>query len=164
MNLSPVRQFTRKIRHYAYRVRGKLRMSRKVLRGIMLTVDEWLGRVMVDLEIILQSAAIDCEALYKWIDLRLKEQGLIVVRSFDLDRARQSQQECNCPMTEVNDPHSEMIIFHVYKNLDLLATFVLHGQDGFSTLSMVEYQDLFIHQELKQEIFDLLAGIPADIQ
>jgi hypothetical protein len=117
----------------------------------------------VDLEIILQSASVECEALYEWIDRHLEEQGLSVIRSFDLERARQSQSECSCPPPAVNVSHSEMIIFHVYKNSDLLATFVLHGQDGSSTLSMVEYQDLFVHQELKQEIFDLLAGIPSDI-
>jgi hypothetical protein len=117
----------------------------------------------VDLEIILQSASVDCEALYEWIDRHLEEQGLSVTRSFDLNRARESQQECNCPAPKTNDDHSEMIIFHVYKNSDLLATFVLHGKGGYSTLSIVEYQDLFTNQDLKEQIFNSLTEITSDI-
>lgn len=118
----------------------------------------------MDLEIILQSISVDCEALYEWIDRHLEEQGLSVTRSFDLDRARESQQECNCPASMTKDDHSEMIIFHVYKSSDLLATFVLHGKGGHSTLSIVEYQDLFANEDVKEQIFNSLADITSDIQ
>jgi hypothetical protein len=67
----------------------------------------------------------------------LKEAGLQVVQSFDLQAAKAAHSQCTCPHHGTNLCDCQMIMLLVYDLEDKPITLVAHGQDGSTHLGLI---------------------------
>ncbi len=74
-----------------------------------------------------------------WLKERLAAADLRVVQTFDLTTARHTLGDCPCPHHGTEQCDCQMVVLLVYANGAEPATLILHGSDGQSWLSLVEY-------------------------
>ncbi len=68
----------------------------------------------------------------------LRRQGWQVVRSFDLQTARQAHTGCSCPHHGTDQCSCQMAVFLIYGESSEPLTLVAHGRDGQVELSLVD--------------------------
>jgi hypothetical protein len=78
-----------------------------------------------------------CDPVVTRVIQRMNDQGLQVLRSFDLKAARNAHTRCECPNHGTEQCNCQMIVLLVYGNDARPATMIAHGHNGFTELLLV---------------------------
>jgi len=79
-----------------------------------------------------------CEAALKHVSERLSREGLRVLQTFDLQRARLAAADCPCPHHGTTACDCQMVVLMVYGQRDRPASLILHSNDGQTWVSLVD--------------------------
>ena len=93
-----------------------------------------------------------CDRTVYWVTESLKNAGLRVVTSFNLQSARAAASPCTCPHHGTADCDCQMVVLLVYGSDSSPATLVAHGHDGQTWLSLVETPEQQPSPKLKESI------------
>ena len=105
----------------------------------------------------LLSLNLDSETAVEKVTQRLSDDGLQVVRSFDLKTARSAHTNCACPYHGIGLCDCQMVVLLVYDRQGQPLTLVAHGQDGQTHFALVDNPYLHPDQYLKTTILQALA-------
>lgn len=100
-----------------------------------------------------------CEQVDKWVRERLTRSGLRVVPTFDLQIARMSHPDCQCPDHGTDACSCQMVILLVYGKQEDPATLVIHGQDGKTWVSLATTMQARSRQSLETSVRHMLIPI-----
>ncbi len=95
---------------------------------------------------------LDCDQAVGWLDEKLRLAGLAVLRTFDLQVARQAQSACGCPNHPAGQCDCQMVVLLVYQAGHRPVTIVAHGSDGGTAFSVVDAP----HQRADQVVEGLI--------
>lgn len=70
---------------------------------------------------------------------RMRQSGLQVLRTFDLNETRASDANCTCPNHETEKCDCQMVVLLVYGKENQPASLVAHGHNGQTWFSLVEF-------------------------
>ena len=79
-----------------------------------------------------------------------------VIRTFDLQLARASQDQCSCPHHGTQLCDCQMVMLLIYGLQELPVTMVCHGYDGWTHLSLVDSPEQRISLENLSIIEEIL--------
>lgn len=99
---------------------------------------------------------LDCEEAVTRVVQRLSNDGLEVVRSFNLQTARSAHTNCTCPYHGTALCDCQMVVLLVYDRQGQPITLVAHGQDGRTHFSLVEVPQEDQQEHVKTAILDAL--------
>ena len=105
----------------------------------------------------LLSLKLDSEEAVEKVIRRLSDDGLRVVRSFDLQTARSAHTNCECPYHGTGQCDCQMVVLLVYDQQGQPLTLVAHGQDGQTHFALVDTLHKHPDQHLKTTILQSLA-------
>jgi hypothetical protein len=77
------------------------------------------------------------EETFAWTNEQLKGHGLQIEQTFDLQIARLSHAGCSCPYHGTDQCSCQMVVLLVRGEINDPLTLVLHGNDGQTSLSIV---------------------------
>jgi hypothetical protein len=100
---------------------------------------------------------IDSEEAVEKVIRRLSDDGLQVVRSFDLQAARSAHTNCECPYHGTGQCDCQMVVLLVYEQQGQPLTLVAHGQDSLTHFALVDTPHQRPDQHLKTTIMQALA-------
>lgn len=104
--------------------------------------------------------AMDCEAAVASVSSQLIDNGLQVMRSFDLQTARSTHTGCTCPHhgTELCD--CQMVVLLVYGHPSRPGTLVAHGRNGQTQVALVHSPQQSLDADLEKTICQALSATP----
>jgi hypothetical protein len=79
-----------------------------------------------------------CDQAVDWVVNRFKQAGLSVIRTFDLQVARQAQLTCPCPHHGTDLCDCQMVVLLVYAGSKDPITLIAHGYTGQTWFSVVD--------------------------
>lgn len=100
----------------------------------------------------------DSETAISNVIHRLAENGLEVMRSFDLQAARAAHTCCTCPHHGTEQCDCQMIVLLVYDRQSGPLTLVAHGYNGHTHFSLAEAPNQDWERLLKTMILQALAA------
>ena len=80
-----------------------------------------------------------CEDAVPYFVERMNQAGLHVIRTFDLHETRIDETACSCPHHGTAQCDCEMIVLLVYGKDNQPASLVVHGHNGQTWFSLVEF-------------------------
>jgi hypothetical protein len=78
-----------------------------------------------------------CDKAMQWSSQKLTQNGLRVMQTFDLQAARHALENCPCPHHGTDKCDCQMVVLLVYGKAGGSVTLILHGNDGKTSLSLV---------------------------
>ncbi len=81
---------------------------------------------------------LDNDQAVEQVTRRLFDDGLQVVRSFDLQTARSTHTNCTCPNHGTEECDCQMVVLLVYDEQGEPLTLVAHSQDGHTSFEIVD--------------------------
>ena len=87
------------------------------------------------------SVPVPCETSVHWLEQRLANAGLRLLRTFDLQDARLATAGCACPHHGTTDCDCQMVVVLVYAEACPPVTLVIHGNSGQSWVSLLDRPD-----------------------
>jgi hypothetical protein len=100
---------------------------------------------------------LDNDQAVRQVTQRLVDDGLQVVRSFDLQTARSTHTDCTCPNHGTERCDCQMVVLLVYSNQGEPLTLVAHTQDGYTYFEMVDTPQQRPQRVLKTAVLQALA-------
>ncbi|NIT57307.1 MAG: hypothetical protein GWN67_10835 [Phycisphaerae bacterium] len=100
---------------------------------------------------------LDSDQAVRQVSQRLVEDGLQVVRSFDLQTARSTHTNCTCPIHGTAICDYQMVVLLVYGKQGEPLTLVAHSQDGRTYFELVETPQQGPQRVLKTAVLQALA-------
>lgn len=82
-----------------------------------------------------------CDEALQRSSQSLAQAGLRVIQTFDLHMARHTLEDCLCPHHGTSACDCQMLVLLVYGDAAEPATLILHGNDGHTSLSIVDSPD-----------------------
>lgn len=79
-----------------------------------------------------------CGETLLWLNQCLSRAGLRMLQTFDLHDARFQITGCTCPHHGTSQCDCQMIVLLIYGKADEPAALILHGNDGQTSLSLVD--------------------------
>lgn len=79
-----------------------------------------------------------CDQAVDWIIQRLRQAGLLVMRTFDLQSARQAQPSCFCPYHGTDPCDCQWMVLLVYQPNQTPVAITAHGYDQQTWFSFVD--------------------------
>ncbi len=79
-----------------------------------------------------------CDTAVDWVVEKISEAGLSIMRTFDLQVARQANIDCPCPHHGTDQCDCQMVVLLVYKPGHQPISIVAHGYDGQTWFSVVD--------------------------
>ena len=101
---------------------------------------------------------IDSETAVSKVIHQLVEDGLEVMRSFDLQAARAAHTCCTCPHHGTDQCDCQMIVLLVYDRQSRPLTLVAHGHNGQTHFTLDESPKQQPERQLKTMILQALAS------
>lgn len=89
----------------------------------------------------------------------LRQAGLQVVQSFDLQTARATQKDCTCPYHGTEQCNCQMVMLLIYPQVGAPATMVIHSHNEQTHISLVDSPG----QRPSPELVDLILKALSDI-
>lgn len=80
-----------------------------------------------------------CETAVPYFIERMKQAGLYVIRTFDLHETRTVEIGCSCPHHGTAECDCQMVVLLVYGKDNQPASLVVHGHNGETWFSLVEF-------------------------
>ena len=99
----------------------------------------------------------ECGDAVLWLSERLRQAGLQVMQTFDLQVARAAQGQCSCPHHGTEQCDCQMVVLLVYEHGNLPASLVAHGRDGQTWFTLVESPQQPVDGPFEAAILDALA-------
>jgi hypothetical protein len=97
-----------------------------------------------------------CEETLQWLGACLSGAGLKMLQTFDLNTARFAVTGCACPNHGTDECDCQMVIVLVYGKVEAPAALILHGNDGQTSLSLVntplQHADPALQQSIEQAL------------
>ena len=87
------------------------------------------------------SIPVSCETSAQWLEHRLADAGLRLLRTFDLQDARLATADCTCPHHGTTECDCQMVVVLVYSGARAPVTLVIHGNNGQSWVSVIDRPD-----------------------
>jgi hypothetical protein len=78
-----------------------------------------------------------CDETLQWLSQRLSRAGLRLLQTFDLHDVRYAITDCGCPHHGTDQCDCQMVVLLIYGEAIEPATLILHGNDGQTSLSLV---------------------------
>ncbi len=100
---------------------------------------------------------LDNEQAVSEVTQRLDDDGLQVVRSFDLQTARSTHTNCTCPNHGTEMCDCQMVVLLVYGHQGEPLTLVAHTQDGYTHFELVDIPQQRPQRVLKTAVLQALA-------
>jgi len=97
------------------------------------------------------------EETFAWTNDQLKGQGLQIEQTFDLQIARLSHAGCQCPNHGTDQCSCQMVVLLVRGESNDPLTLILHGNDGQTSFSIVNFSGKRSDLELIETIRQALA-------
>lgn len=95
----------------------------------------------------------------------LMQIGMRVMQTFDLHAARHALEDCPCPHHGTSECDCQMIVLLIYGGAVEPVTLILHGNDGKTSLTMIDTPGQKIDPILQSAIKDALEeALPSQIQ
>ncbi len=98
-----------------------------------------------------------CDQAVDWVIDRLDKVGLLVLRTFDLQSARQAQAWCPCPYHGTERCDCQMMVLLVYQPHKAPLAIIAHGNDQQTWFSFVDTPQQRADPHLESYIRDLAA-------
>ena len=96
------------------------------------------------------------KAVNRMVD-RLTEDGMQVIRSFDLQTARTAHVDCECPHHGKDECDCQLVVMLVYDERGTLLTLLAHGKDNKTHFALVDPPERVQERILKNKILQALA-------
>ena len=96
-----------------------------------------------------------CEAAIEWANRQLRQAGLQVMRTFDLQSARLAHEDCSCPHHGSAGCDCRIVVLLVYGVAPQPACLVVHARDQqtyFSLAEFPEHRDETLEGEVRQAL------------
>jgi hypothetical protein len=87
------------------------------------------------------SIPVACDMSVHWLEDRLANAGLHLLRTFDLQDARLATAGCTCPHHGTTDCDCQMVVVLVYAGDRSPVTLVIHGSNAQSWVSLIDRPD-----------------------
>jgi len=100
---------------------------------------------------------LDSETAVDQISKRMTEDGLQVLRSFDLKDARMSHTNCSCSYHGTDKCDSQMVVLLVFNNTGEQITLIAHGFNGETHFSIIPPMKQEANRFLESTILQALA-------
>lgn len=95
-----------------------------------------------------------CDMAVTWMVGQLKQAGLSVLRTFDLQLARSAQAACPCPYHGTESCDCQMVVLLVYPAGGSPVTLIGHGDDSTTVFSLVDTPQQKVDPQLEAVIQD----------
>lgn len=105
----------------------------------------------------LLSLKLNSDQAVRQVSQRLVDDGLQVVRSFDLQTARSTHTNCTCPNHGTTNCDCQMVVLLVYGKQGEPLTLVAHSQDGQTHFELVDTPQQRPQRVLKTAVLQALA-------
>jgi hypothetical protein len=79
-----------------------------------------------------------CDEAVAWLNDQVNRSGLSMIRTFDLQVARQAQVDCPCPHHGTEQCDCQMVVLLVYQQTRQPVTLIAHGYNGQTRFSLVD--------------------------
>ncbi len=79
-----------------------------------------------------------CDVAVDWMIEQVRQAGLSVLRTFDLQIARQAQTSCPCPHHGTDQCDCQLVVLLVYQSQREPLAIVAHGYEGQTWFSVVD--------------------------
>lgn len=93
-----------------------------------------------------------CSEAIGWLIEQLSQASLSVVRTFDLQAARQAQGACPCPYHGTQQCDCQMVVLFIYDGQHQPLTLIAHGQGAQTWFSVVDTPQQRADPELEAAI------------
>jgi len=93
---------------------------------------------------------------FAWTNEQLKDHGLQIEQTFDLQIARLSHAGCKCPNHGTDQCSCQMVVLLVRGESSDPLTLILHGNDGQTSLSIVNLSGKQSDVELAETVRQVL--------
>jgi hypothetical protein len=100
---------------------------------------------------------LDSDQAVEQVSRRLIDDGLQVVRSFDLQAARSTHTNCTCPNHGTTECDCQLVVLLVYSKQGEPLTLVTHSQDGHTYFELVDTPQQRPQRLLKAAVLQALA-------
>ena len=100
---------------------------------------------------------LDSDQAIEQVSRRLIDDGLQVVRSFDLQTARSTHTNCTCPNHGTAKCDCQMVVLLVYDKQGEPLTLVAHSQDGHTSFELVDTPQQRPQRMIKAAVLQALA-------
>ena len=100
---------------------------------------------------------LDSHQAVEQVSRRLIDDGLQVVRSFDLQAARSIHTNCTCPNHGTTECDCQLVVLLVYSKQGEPLTLVAHSQDGHTYFELVDTPQQRPQRLLKAAVLQALA-------
>jgi hypothetical protein len=100
-----------------------------------------------------------CDVAVDWLTAQARQAGVSVLRTFDLQIARQAQTSCPCPHHGTEQCDCQLIILLVYQNQSEPLAIVAHGYEGQTWFSIVDTPQQRADPNLQMVMRSLLSFI-----
>lgn len=98
-----------------------------------------------------------CSQAVYWINEQFTKAGLQVIRTFDLQIARQANVDCPCPHHGTDLCDCQMVVLLVYCAGYRPISIIAHGYDGQTWFSVVDNPQQPADPRLESEIYHAVA-------
>jgi hypothetical protein len=115
------------------------------------------GEIMMNRSTYLLTLKFDSDQAVRQVTRRLVDDGLQVVRSFDLQTARSTHTNCTCPNHGTANCDCQMVVLLVYGKQGEPLTLVAHSQDGHTYFELVDTPQQRPERVLKTAVLQALA-------
>ncbi len=79
-----------------------------------------------------------CDEAVEWLSRMVGQAGLSVLRTFDLQTARQAKTVCPCPHHGTDQCDCQMVVLLVYQDVREPMALIAHGYEGQTWFSVVD--------------------------
>jgi hypothetical protein len=100
-----------------------------------------------------------CDVAVDWLTDRFSQSGLSVIRTFDLQVARDSQVICPCPHHGTEQCDCQMVVLLVYASTPQPVTIIAHGYNNRTWFSVVDTPQQRADPRLEAIIRRLIASL-----
>ena len=100
---------------------------------------------------------LDSDQAVEQVTRRLSDDGLQVVRSFDLQTARSTHTNCTCPNHGTAECDCQMVVLLVYDKQGEPLTLMAHSQDGQTHFELVDSPQQRPQRMIKAAVLQALA-------
>jgi hypothetical protein len=99
-----------------------------------------------------------CDEAVEWLSQMASRAGLSVLRTFDLQMARQAQMVCPCPHHGTDQCDCQMVVLLLYQGSSAPLAMVAHGYEGQTWFSVVDTPQQHADPHLVAAIRTILAA------
>jgi hypothetical protein len=101
----------------------------------------------------------DSETATSSVTENLRQAGLQIVQSFDLQTARATHEDCTCPYHGTEQCNCQMVVLLIYPQVGEPATLVIHSHNEQTSISLVDNPG----QRPSLDVVDLISKALSDI-